>query len=531
MEKKPLEQISNYYRSLSLQQKALIGGSVLATVILILVLTFFLNEPTYTALYSNLSEEDASKVVEYLTAQKIQYKIDDNGTTIKVPKDKLYETRLSLAGKGIPTSGSIGYEVFDNSPMGMSEFMQKLNFKRALEGELSRTILGQEGVEGVRVHIVFPEKTVFREEEKQPTASIVLKLKNNFTLPRSSAAAIVNLVSTAVEGLTPGKITLLDTRGRLLWKEDEDNTIAFSSAKQYEIKNTVENYLAQKAQTILDNVLGYGNSMIQVNADINFDQVEKTMELYDPETQVVVSEQTIKSQNVGTNQSDSTAQANENVTTNYEISKTIEKVIEGSGNIKRLTVAAVINDVAKQVVKDDKTETVYEPRSSEQLKKLEEIIKNSVGINTDRDDQFSIVNISFETQSNEEYSEESGSFFTDIDGITNLVLVIIAIGASLFLLKGLMNKLKSGNAIFGEANYTMEAADRNSLALNGGIPPQLAAIKKSKEALPLGDIGDDISDEAIRKKNQQERISTYVAKNPPEAAKLINSWLHEDESR
>jgi len=405
MEKKPLAQFTNYFNSLSLQQKALIGGSVVITIILLLVLTFFLNEPSYSALYSNLSEEDASKVIDFLNAEKIQYKIDDNGTSIKVPKDKLYETRLALAGKGIPTSGSIGYEVFDNSPMGMSEFMQKLNFKRALEGELSKTILGQEGVEGVRVHIVFPEKTVFREEEKQPTASIVLKLKNNYSLPRSTAVAIVNLVSTAVEGLTPGKITLLDTKGHLLWKEDEDNAVAFSSAKQYEIKNTVENYLAQKAQTILDNVLGFGNAMIQVNADINFDQVEKTMEMYDPETQVVVSEQTIKSQNVGTNQSDSTAQANENVTTNYEISKTIQKVIEGSGNIKRLTVAAVINDAATQVVKDDKVETVYKPRSTEQLKKLEEIIKNTVGINPDRDDQFSIVNLSFETQSNEEYTK------------------------------------------------------------------------------------------------------------------------------
>ncbi|MFN3694184.1 MAG: flagellar basal-body MS-ring/collar protein FliF, partial [Ignavibacterium sp.] len=326
MSKNPTEALASALNSLSLQQKVLIGGTAVITMVLIIILVTMMNEPSYSVLYANLTQQDASKVVEHLSAQKIPYKIEDNGTVIKVPKDKLYETRLELAGKGIPTSGTIGYELFDKSTMGMSDFMQKLNYKRALEGELARTILGQDGVEGARVHIVFPERTIFRDEQKQPTASIVLKLRDNYKLQRTSAMAIVNLVASAVEGLSTNNITLIDTHGRLLWKEDSDGTMTISSGKQYEIKNSVETYLAQKAQTILDNVLGYGNALVQVNAELNFDQVEKTMELYDPESQVVVSEQTLKSSNVGKAIGDTSAQSTENVTTNYEISKTVQRV-------------------------------------------------------------------------------------------------------------------------------------------------------------------------------------------------------------
>ena len=390
-----------------------------------------------------------------MNAQKISYKIEDNGKTIQVPKDKLYETRLGLAGKGIPTSGTIGYELFDKSTMGMSEFMQKLNYKRSLEGELARTILGITGVAGVRVHIVFPERTIFRDEQKQPTASVVLKFNDNFVLPRASSMAIVNLVASAVEGLTTNSITLIDTKGKLLWKEDAENSVSFSSNKQYEIKNSVESYLVQKAQTLLDNILGFGNSMVQVNAELNFDQVEKTMETYDPEQQVVVSEQTMVSNNTGRSVSDTSAQNNQSSTTNYEIGKTIERVVQGSGNVTRLSIAAVINDIPKEVQKGDLTEIIFEPRSPEQLKKLEELIKNAVGLDPERNDQISIVNLPFQTTPVAEFVENSTPWFEDADGISNLLLVIIAIAGALFLLRGLMSKLKNEQIFVGNVNQEL----------------------------------------------------------------------------
>lgn len=531
MNKKPTDAVMGMLNQLSLQQKVIIGGSAVLTTILLIVLLTFLNEPNYSPLYSDMTSDDASKVIEFLNAQKIPYKIEDNGRTIQVPKDKLYETRLSLAGKGIPASGTIGYELFDKSTMGMSEFMQKLNYKRSLEGELARTILGITGIDGVRVHIVFPERTIFRDEQKQPTASVVLKFKDNFVLPRASSMAIVNLVASAVEGLTTNSITLIDTKGKLLWKEDDENSISFSSNKQYEIKNSVESYLVQKAQTLLDNILGYGNSMVQVNADLNFDQVEKTMEIYDPEQQVVVSEQTMVSNNAGKSVSDTTAQNNQSSTTNYEIGKTIERVVQGSGNITRLSIAAVINDIPKEVQKGDVTEIVFEPRSPEQIKKLEELIKNAVGLDLDRNDQISIVNLPFQTTPADDFVEESTQWFEDADGISNLVLVIIAIGGAIFLLRGLMSKLKNEQIFVGNVNQELALQPPMPIMNNSSkkTPQILSDMRKKKDLLPLGDIEDDISDEAINKKNRQEKISNYVAKNPTEAAKLINAWLHEDE--
>lgn len=541
----PLNSVMAVFKKLTMQQKVMLGGIAGVAVVLLGVTVFFLNEPTYSTLYSNLSQEDASKVVEQLTSQKIPYKIEDNGQTIKVQKEKVYETRLSLASKGIPSTGVIGYEIFDKTTMGMSEFMQKLNYKRALEGELARTISQEEGVEGVRVMIVIPQKAVFKEEEKPPTASVVLKLKSNFTPTKTNILAITNLVSSSVEGLTPGHITIIDTKGRLLSKETDETSIAVASSKQYEVKQTIENYLIQKAQTMLDNILGYGNSMVQINADIDFDQVEKTMETYDPESQVAVSEQIIKGENNGRTAADSNAAINQNSTTNYEISKTIQRVIAGSGNIKRLSVSAVINYATKEVKNGDKVQLKYEPRSQDQMRKLEEIVRNAVGIDTKRNDQFSMVNISFETKDLDEPKEGTGSQILDnINKYSNIILILVAIGASMFILRNLMNRLK------GETNPQAKGAldgvngiEIGGVGLDGnlaagpmpltgieqGSQPQLLQEPKKKQMLPVGDIEDEISEEAIMKQQQQEKIVSYVQKNPAEAAKLINAWLHEDE--
>lgn len=525
------ESLLNLLNRFSLQQKLLLGATIAIMLVLFSVLLFFLNEPNFSPLYANLSEDDAAKVIDHLSSQKIPYKIDDNGKTILVPKENVYETRLSLAGKGIPASGIIGYEIFDKNTMGMSEFMQKLNYKRALEGELARTIMQQEGVEGVRVHIVIPQRSIFKDEEKFPTASVVLKLLNNYSISKSNMSAIVNLVSSSVEGLTPSNITLIDTKGRILSKEFDDSPIAFSSSKQYEMKQSVENYLAQKAQVILDNIVGYGNAMIQVNADMNFDQIEKTMTLFDPESQVAISEQTIKTENNGTNLGDSTAQISQNNTTNYELNKTIQRVIEGSGNIKRLSVAAVINDVFKEVKEGEETKTVNEPRSPGQMKKLEEIIKNAVGINQEREDQFSIVNIPFETKPLENIELEEPSFFNNMDDWTDILLILISIGGAIFVLKILMSGLKNQKITLGafaqEEEENPETYKKPSLA--PASQPKKVGPKPKKNLLPVGDIEDEISDEAARKKNQQEKIANYVAKNPMDTAKLVNSWIHEDE--
>ncbi|MBU2492272.1 MAG: flagellar M-ring protein FliF [Bacteroidetes bacterium] len=518
-----------------MQQRMMLVGIFAISLLLLGFVIFVFNEPTYTTLYSNLAGEDASKVIEQLTSQKVQYKIEDSGTTIKVPKDKVYEIRFSMASKGIPNSGIVGYEIFDKNTMGMSEFMQKLNYKRALEGEISRTIMQQSGIEGARVHIVFPEKSIFKEDKKEPTASVVLKMNTGIQVSQNNIIAISNLVASSVEGLKPGKVTVLDTQGRLLSREEDENSFTAASGKQYEIKSSVETYLAQKAQSLLDNVLGYGNSVVRVNVDLNFKQVDKTMESFDPNSQVAVSEQSVKSESAGLSMSDSNAVTSENTTTNYEISKTIERVIDGAGNIQRVTIAAVINGVSKQVKNGDVTETVIEPRSPEQLQKLEQIVRQAVGIDDSRQDQVSLVSIPFETNFVEELPKLEESPMDNIQDWSNFILIFFAIGASFFVLKGLMNRLKNEKIMIGNVNYSDNAFNDLMPSIPSGsfgsqsMQMTPSALPKKKPILQIGDLEDEITDEALRKKTQHDKIINYVQKKPSEAAKLINSWLREDE--
>lgn len=541
--KQSSESLKNFINTLTIKQKIVIGVSVVTTFILIIFLVSIFNQPNYAVLFADLSQQDASKVIEHLSAKKIPYQIEDNGSIIRVPKDKVYETRLELAGKGLPSSGTVGYELFDKSSMGMSDFMQKLNYKRALEGELARTIAGQEGIDGARIHLVFPEKSIFRDEQIPPTASVVIKLRDNYKLPKDKASAIVNFISSSVEGLSTNNITLIDTKGRLLWKEDSDDNLSFASTKQYEIKNSIEMYLAQKAQNLLDNVLGYGNSMVQVNAELNFNQVEKTMEIYDPESQVVISEQTSSGSNAGFSIGDTTQQTNENNITNYEVSKTIQKVIEETGNIKRLSVAAVINDIPKTVEKDGKQIVEFTPRSPEQIKKIEELLRGAMGINNERNDLLSIVNIPFETKPVEEdLNAQPSSWFDDKNEIINLVLIILAIAGSILLLKNITGKIKSDKIHIGTVDSErlsegsgnlqigrLDSREKPQTELTAAGKSTLLEIKKKKNQLPIGDLEEEISLEAINRENQIEKIKNYIIKNPADASKLINTWLYENE--
>ena len=523
--------IFGIFNKLSVQQKLLLGGIAVVSVILLAFSLWIFNEPSYSTLYTNLIEEDASKVLDHLNGQKIPFQIDNNGQTISIPKEKVYEVRLALAGKGIPRSGIIGNELFDDNTMGLSEFMQKVNFRRALEGELSRTIMQIRGIEGARVHIVFPEKTIFKKDKKEPTASVTLKLFSGNIPSDNHIQAISHLVSSSVEGLNPAKVVIIDTDGRMLSRNSDETSFAAVSGKQYEIKSGVENYLAEKAQSMLDNVLGYGNSIIKVNADLNFTQVEKEMKSIDPESQIIISEQTTKSESNGVSISDSNAVVSENSTTNYEISTSLERVVEGAGNIKRLTVAAVINGLPQNSAGDAGQEQTKVPRSEEQLRKLELIIKQAVGFDDSRNDKMSIESIPFETTMLVENHIEESSPFDDIGELSNIILIFIAIGASMFVIKGLMRRLKNEKIIIGSLGYQDQAFSDLVTTGSGGAAGRFFQVagNKPKHALAVGDIEDEMTDEAAEKKMQQERIVNYVSKNPAEAAKLINSWLREDE--
>ncbi|HCV42271.1 MAG TPA: flagellar M-ring protein FliF, partial [Bacteroidetes bacterium] len=209
-------QIGGFMQRLSIGQKIMLVGVTLASIAAIVALITVVNRPSYGMLFSNLRPEDASKIVEKLKERSVPYTLDDGGKTILVPKQQVYDLRLSLAGEGLPQSSVIGYEIFDRTNLGVSDFVQKVNYRRALEGELARTILELEEVEGARVHIVVPEKALFKDDEKAATASVVLKLRSGKPLKRETVQGIAHLVASSVEGLETNNVTIVDSRGSLL---------------------------------------------------------------------------------------------------------------------------------------------------------------------------------------------------------------------------------------------------------------------------------------------------------------------------
>lgn len=538
------------FNKFSLQQKIILGSVLAVIVVIIGILLFAMNEPTYTTLFSNLNPQDAQKTVEYLNAQKVPFKLEDNGQTVKVPKEKLYEIRIALASQGIPSSGIIGYELFDQNNLGMSEFQQKLNFKRALEGELTKTILGIQAIEQAKVNIVLPEKNVFKDEEKPTTASVVVKLKPGAMLNKGNILAIINLVSHSVEGLTPENVAVLDNRGRLLSRDfNEADPLVSVSTKQYEVKTQVEDYLSKKAQTLLDNVLGIGNSYVTVNVDLNFDQVERELKSYDPNSQVAISEQKVNQEKVEGQQNQNTQTS---TTTNYNVSETFEKIIQSTGVIKRLTVAAVINQNLEKKAEQAATPEGGAPRPPaqqidlNQLKdELQNLVKQSVGVDETRQDQITLSVLPFFGEDLTP-KEVPSSVLQNIDKFSNIILMLIGIIGALVVLKMLMNKLKNEKVIIGKVEAKdgsevfvplQQTSEGQILLPTGKTPEQLEREKKQLQtrkkrelaALSDEDIEEEITEDAFIREANLNKIRTYVAKNPSEAAKLIHAWLSEDE--
>ncbi len=413
------EQLKNLWQHLSAGKKVAFAVSALFSVALIVFLVSWANRVQYRPLYTNLGPEDASAIVSYLKAQKIPYKLEDSGTTVLVSQGKLYETRLALASKGLPQGGGVGFEIFDRSKLGETEFVQKINYLRALQGELSRTIDQLSEVSRSRVHISLPEKSLFVEQQKPAKASVVLKLKPGQHLTPNEIQGIAHLVSSAVEGLSPENVTVIDQNGRILSSRSEETGTAALTSDDQAIQEMVEKRLEKKIQTILERVVGPGKVVARVAAKLDLTSARQTEEKFDPNA-VVRSEQHTEEKSTPTtaakgvpgvasnvpgqaiNTQTPTAKGNQykktSDTINYEISKVVTKKVLPPGEIKSLSVAVLLDGTYKMVKgKNGKMVKTYMPRSDEEMKKLENLVKNAIGFNADRGDKISVVNIPFET--------------------------------------------------------------------------------------------------------------------------------------
>ena len=414
-----LKVLLNLWNSLTVGRRVSLIASVLGVLAMLAVLVFFASRPKMTPIFSGLAPTDASQIVKELEARAIPFELEQGGTSILVPSSRVHELRLAMASIGIPrtdeSAGGVGFELLDKPAFGMSDFMQKANYYRALQGELARTIQQMEGVGNARVLLHVPEQRLFTRDRRESKASVFLKLQSGRALDSAQVQAIRHLVSNGVEGLQPQKVSVVDSSGRSLSGDMEDPTSLSSlNRQQIQLVRDVEERLQDKAQSMLDSVLGPGQAVVRINATLGFDQVQETAERFDPKSAVVrtetVSNETSasKTANEGApgapaNTGNATTAAEtpktsseenrESTSNQYEINRVVETRQRAIGDIRRLTVAVFVN----QPLTGIGTERKAQPRSEQDLRRLEEIVKQAVGFTeaTDRRDSITLQEVGF----------------------------------------------------------------------------------------------------------------------------------------
>lgn len=518
------------YMRLEMRQKIILGALLVITFVLLVWLVHYSTNVEYALLFGKLSPEDANDAIKKLEELKVEYKIQDQGQSIYVPADKVYETRIKLSSEGIGTKNEgIGFEIFDKNQLGMTEFVQNVNYRRALEGELQRTIQSINGVDFVRVHFVIPEEKIFKEDQQQPSASVLLKLKNK--LAEKQITGISNLISSAVEGLDPSRVTIVDQDGNVL-TERFDDSISGMSSSQLKLQAQVENAVSTKVQSMLDNILGPDNSVVRVSAELSFDQVETTTERYDPEGQVVRSEEV--ETNSQSNMKDSATVNNEHQITNYEINSSVQHIMNSVGSIKRLTVSVNVNYRLKVKEQAGKTVKEYQVRTPQELAQIDALVRNAVGYNATRGDQIVVNSMQFDDTSiqlekTQEEQEKRQHQLIDI-GIKAAVIVILLV--LIFVLVSQMKRL------FTPAVLVEEQEDTVRPIIAQGSPETEGFYPEGEEGLPMGEGKiaytfrpmKDIEIEQTEAVILQEAVQKFVIENPEVAVRLIKTWIMESQA-
>ena len=403
-------QFRDNIRNMPVSKKIILGATIFFVVAGFGSIFLWANNDEFKRVYSNLAQEDVIAIAEILKKQKIQFKLGHDETSILVAEKKISEVRLLLASEGQPRGGGVGFEIFDKTDFGTTEFVQKLNYQRALQGELARTIKDLEQVKDAKVLIVMPKDSVFVEDTKPPSASVFLKLRGS--MPPAKVRAIVHLVASSIEDLTPELVTVVDSKGRVLSSgtPGDDNTEINSQLKY---KLAYEKNVAGRIQTMLEGIVGIGKAIVRVTADIDFSRIDVNEELYDPDAQVIRSRQTIadtiQKKNDTENKISSVnpigngsnpgrkSEKNEHQddTINYEISKTIRVTQMPVGVVKRLSVAAVLDGSYVWEEVDGGRKKVFSPRTEDEIKQFTTIVRQTMGYSADREDQVTVQSIPF----------------------------------------------------------------------------------------------------------------------------------------
>ncbi|MGJ8529139.1 MAG: flagellar basal-body MS-ring/collar protein FliF [Maritalea sp.] len=506
-------------------------------------LIFRVTTPQMAPVYSGLEFEDSAAIVKELRTLGVPFELRGDGEIILVPRDQITTIRMSLAESGLPTRGQVGYEIFDQqNTLGATSFVQNLNHLRALEGELARTITSLTRVKSARVHLVLPERELFRREAKQPSASIVLEVRG--ALSTGEIRSVQHLVASAVDSLTPNMVSIVDSSGQLLASGADGEDSALSTQSE-ERKLAVESRLRTRLEELLANVFGAGRARVQVTAELDMNRFTRTSESFDPDGQVVRSAQTRElsnqaqgaanggqvsvanelpgatangGENGGSNEQSSTTEE----TINYEISKTTQTEVVEAGAIKRLSVAVVIDGLYSTNADGS---AQYDPRTAEELAQIRSLVNSAIGYDENRGDQVEVINMQFAERPDLNFEPtEAGLFdFTrdDIFSIVEMaVTLLIALALVFFVMRPLIKKVLAPDEDAPMLVTAQEAVDATGKPIDPTGPLTEEDVARDKwldEARSLG----KAQFEAI------ERVGTLVQENPKQASMIIRNWLLE----
>ncbi|MBL7716731.1 MAG: flagellar M-ring protein FliF [Bdellovibrionales bacterium] len=560
--KKMATQIGEFFTNLSPGRKLAMTATAVVIFAGISAMFFWAGDTSYQSLMTNLNAEDSANIIRILREKKIPFKVDPTGKNVSVPPDAIYQLRLELATMGLPQTSVVGYEVFDKQSLGQSTFVQKLNQKRALEGELMRSINQISGVKRSRVHLAIPQKAAFVEDQKKSSASVVLDLDPGTQLSEKQIYGIGNLVSRAVEGLDIVDVAIMDGMGKVLSKNPND-PLAAATASQHDFRAKVEKDFEHKIESVLARIVGDGRVVARVSADIDFSQTNETQTSYDGDGSAIRSVQRDQKSMEGSrpgpyglagaasntpgtppaaNAQVKTDTKTTNETTNYEIPQSVKRIVRPAWEIRKLSVAVVVDgktvrvpasalanasaDAASAAGADGKSSQTpvntakTEAWSPEKLKEFEAIVASSVGIDRKRGDVLEVKNMEF---SREDF-EEATRLIAENERKTyvqNLVTyAIIGLTIVLFFLLVVRpfikwftdNTVESVDSFLPQTIEELEKLQKNQV------------IQQIEDSVPV--VPERVDPDKVEGEMLKEKITTLIDSNPHKAALVLKDWMH-----
>jgi flagellar M-ring protein FliF len=522
-----LDKLRESLGRLTPRQRLQIVLAAAATLALVWSISIYATRVRYDVLFSGLEQEDAASVVAALREQNVPYRLDAAGRVIEVPQDQVDELRLRLAGEGLPPGGGVGFEIFDRPAFGVSDFVQNVNYRRALERELGRTIQSLGAVQSARVHLALPPESVFADERREPSASVVVRLRSGGSLSTSQVRAISHLVASGVEGLRAEQVSVIDGDGRMLSTGDAADEQALS-VTQIESKRSMERNIESTLVSILEPVVGPGRVRARATVELNLTRVQRVEERFDPDVAVVRSEQKTKSRQAGgapsgipgtaSNLPGAVAGAvtagapdeSQSSVTNFELNKITATIAEPTGTLARQSVAVVVDHApaaAAEGAQDGAPAPI--PRSAEEMAKITDIVRAAIGLDEKRGDVLIVENVAFDEQAAPGAVADAGGFDRDLWllvaryaalPVAVLLLALLVIRPGIAALRGLRGPL-----VAAEARAPLTVAQLQ------------ARLRAEGAAGSLGDLS------PLRRK-----LIEAAREDPRAAALVVKSWLADE---